>query len=388
MATYLLFQVLRTPFFDVNTVALTGGYIDTFVAGTTTPVATFSDNLGTSYGTRVTLDSTGRTPYGWYGDQSLSYKVRVYDLNGVEQLQYQQDNITFPDVGSSGTTVADLQRGRSTVSGATNNYDLDAIVTADQTQIDWWQWNGAANLSLTGLLGGVDGRIIRGQNITSGFLMTLVHESGSSTAANRFTTNNAASLTVNAGEIFTLAYDGTAQRWDAQVLASTAPVVGISGVVAAPSGMIAQSLTPVGNNGAGEDDLISFTLAGNLLGVNGQRLFAQFNGIAAANANNKVFRIRYGSTLAFTSGTLSLNASESWRIDVTVVRLTATTQRISSVFWTSDNSGIVSATVVTGANNTTAAETLSGTVVLKMTGEAVTTNDIVNTDAHVIWQGV
>jgi len=198
-------------------VALSGGRIDTFLAGTSTPVATYSDNLGTSYGTSITLDSTGRTPYGWYGDQDVAYKIRVYNAASSEQTQYQQDNITFPATASTLESFH-LQRGRSDIGGTNNNYDLDGIATNGQTEISYWQWNGITPCILTGMAGGVDGRMVYGENISPDQYLWLRHNNSSSTAANRFRTDSTNGQYIGAGGSWQMIYDATALVWDVTVL--------------------------------------------------------------------------------------------------------------------------------------------------------------------------
>lgn len=383
MATYLLFRVVNQPFVDSSAVALSGGRIDTFLAGTSTPVATFSDNVGTSYGTSITLTATGQTPSGWYGDESISYKIRVYSSANVEQTAYQQDNISFP-AAAEAVTAPNLQRGRSTITGTQNNYALDLIVTADQTRIDWWEWNGASACTLTGIAGGEDGRELVIDNITAAQTMTLSHASGSSSAANRFTLSTGLTSVLGPGQRATALYDGTDATWHISIAQSPFPRAGLSTTqTAAKIGMLAQSVTAVGNVGAGEDTLIAFTISGAVLSADNQRLTGYFIGTTAANANAKRFRLKFGGTTILDSGAASAPNAQNWRVDYVITRTGAATQKVSAVMVVAASGALASTTG--NVSNTTAAETLSGAVVLSMTGDATTTNDIVNTEAAVWW---
>ncbi len=223
MSVYLLFQVVNQPFIDTSGVALSGGRIDTYLAGTSTPVATFSDNVGTSYGTSITLDSTGRTPHGWYGDQTISYKIRVFNVSNVEQTQYQQDNITFPSAETA-APASMLQRGRSTITGTTANYDLDAIATSDQSEISYWEWNGASALTLSGITGGSDGRLLYIQNVTPAQYMWLKSNDSGSTAANRFNTESTNGQYLGPFGTAIAIYDATSLLWFVTVLDPGAPI--------------------------------------------------------------------------------------------------------------------------------------------------------------------
>lgn len=66
--------------------------------------------------------------------------------------------------------------------------------------------------TITGLTGGVDGRVVEIYN-TVAFAMTIANESASSTAANRITTLTGADVSTTTQGIIRLRYDGTASRW-------------------------------------------------------------------------------------------------------------------------------------------------------------------------------
>jgi hypothetical protein len=73
---------------------LTGGKIETYAAGTTTPQATYtSSNGGTPHSNPIILDASGRVPGGeiWLTD-GLSYKFILRDANDVLIATY--DNVT------------------------------------------------------------------------------------------------------------------------------------------------------------------------------------------------------------------------------------------------------------------------------------------------------
>lgn len=224
MATYLLFQVVRTPFYNTSGVQLSGGRIDTFAAGTSTPIATYSDNTGTSYGTSITLDSTGRTPYGWYGDQDTAYKIRVYNSSGTEQTQYQQDNITFPERLTSFDTVH-LERATITTTGTSNNYDVDAVATSPDVEVSYLEWDGAAPWTVTGISARdgdipADGRLLIVQNTATaaGNYIWFKSQNTGSTADFRFVTESANGQYIGAGGSLQMIYSALESRWYVTVL--------------------------------------------------------------------------------------------------------------------------------------------------------------------------
>lgn len=127
----------------------------------------------------------------------------------------------------------------------------------------------------------------------------------------------------------------------------------------------------VGNVGTGVDDLITYSVPASTLAVDGDTLTVIAYGTFAANANNKQVRLVYGSTELATTGAIAQN-SGSWRIEAQIVRTAAATQDATAFLALSD-AGIVTPF----ANLTTPAETLSGAVTLKCTGEATSDDDIV-----------
>ncbi len=128
--------------------------------------------------------------------------------------------------------------------------------------------------------------------------------------------------------------------------------------------------TQTGNVGAGEDNLISYSVPASTLAANGDYLEIIAFGTFAANANSKRLKLYYGSTVLIDSGAQNQNGG-SWEMRGTVIRTAAATQKASAIF--------VSATTLftDDASYTAPTETLSGAVTVKCTGEGVADNDIV-----------
>lgn len=131
------------------------------------------------------------------------------------------------------------------------------------------------------------------------------------------------------------------------------------------------NLTAVGNVGTGEDDLMSFTVPASTLGTNFD--WVEFNaaGTFAASINNKRIRVKYGAATIFDTGALAITAATDWSLEGQIIRVGATSQKTFVRLNTSN------ATLAAYADYATATETLSGTVVLKLTGEATADNDVV-----------
>lgn len=91
-----------------------------------------------------------------------------------------------------------------------NNYDPTGLSTATVLRL-----SASANINITGLAGGADGRLIVVQNVgVSGFNITLEDSSGSSSAENRFALGTG-NVALTDGDSITIIYDGTASIWRA-----------------------------------------------------------------------------------------------------------------------------------------------------------------------------
>jgi hypothetical protein len=125
-----------------------------------------------------------------------------------------------------------------------------------------------------------------------------------------------------------------------------------------------------GNVGAGEDNLLSFILAGDSLTVNGSFIEIECFGTFASNANNKRVRLYFGSTVIYDTTSVAAN-SGSWTIKSRVIRIGSSSQKAISTI--SSNNVLI----VNGSSYTTPTESLTGNVQIKCTGEAVANDDIV-----------
>jgi hypothetical protein len=85
MASVLLSSVGNgQQFFDNNGVPLSGGLIYTYQAGTSTPLATYTDNGGTiANANPIVLDSSGRVPYEIWMFTGYSYKFVIQTSAGA-----------------------------------------------------------------------------------------------------------------------------------------------------------------------------------------------------------------------------------------------------------------------------------------------------------------
>ena len=92
----------KLQFFDANGNPLAGGKLYTYAAGTTTPLATYTDyGGGTANANPVILDSRGEASV-WFG--TSQYKVKLTNADDVEV--YTVDNLNGPDAATLAALAA------------------------------------------------------------------------------------------------------------------------------------------------------------------------------------------------------------------------------------------------------------------------------------------
>ena len=109
MATTSLSPTPKLQFFDANGAPLASGLLYTYEAGSTTPLATYTDSTGVSANTNpIVLDSRGEANV-WLG--SASYKLALYTSAGVliwtvDNISTNGSNLSVTDHTGDGTTIA------------------------------------------------------------------------------------------------------------------------------------------------------------------------------------------------------------------------------------------------------------------------------------------
>jgi len=170
-------------------------------------------------------------------------------------------------------------------------------------------------------------------------------------------------------------FSQTATLNTSQVILRT--LSGTSTSYARVGGTINVNTTAVGNVGAGEDDLITYTVPANTLSTNGDHIEFKVSGTFAANANTKRIRVKFGATTLLDTTALAFNGVD-WSAEGTIVRTGATTQKAYCAFR-------AGATLTSTSDDTAPGETLSASSVFKVTGEATSNNDIVETFHTLKW---
>lgn len=92
----------KHQFFDDSGNPLSNGTLQTFIAGTSTPVATFSDSSGTPNANPIVLDAAGRV-VGLFLMVGSSYKFLLKNSSGATIWSF--DNITAVPASAASTTI-------------------------------------------------------------------------------------------------------------------------------------------------------------------------------------------------------------------------------------------------------------------------------------------
>ena len=142
--TKSLLPVPKIQFLDLNGNPLAGGKVETFISGTSTPQATFTDQTGaTPNANPVILDAAGRSDI-WL-TPGLSYRITVKNSSDVQQ--WSVDGVT------SGTLSTNLVVGSTAVT-------FTSTPTFDSSANAYFRMTLTGNVTSSTISNSVDGGII------------------------------------------------------------------------------------------------------------------------------------------------------------------------------------------------------------------------------------
>jgi hypothetical protein len=164
-----LFAGAGAQFFDNSGVILTGGKIYTYLAGTTTPAATYTSSSGsTAQANPIILDSAGRVPGEIWLTSGVVYKfvvktstdvlIGTYDnISGANDIVYVNNaaNITYTPAGSGAVDTTAQTKLREWVSphdfGAVGNANYSGTVGTNDSAafalLEAYQTGGVVNMN-------------------------------------------------------------------------------------------------------------------------------------------------------------------------------------------------------------------------------------------------
>jgi hypothetical protein len=143
--------------------------------------------------------------------------------------------------------------------------------------------------------------------------------------------------------------------------------------------VICNNFSPVGNVGAGEDDLMTFSIPAGILATNGDSIYFETIFQTNTNGNSKELKLYLGTDAIYDIAALS-NAGGGVCVNGRITRIDATNQIVT--FWVNslNNPSVGSFAPTT--------QTLSSAIIFKATGTAVANNDIVQKLLFMRYEGV
>ena len=215
-------------------------------------------------------------------------------------------------------------------------------------------------------LGGIQQSLVAISSTLKSFAIGLA-------ANNIFTGNNTfdGTSTFNGNSTFNApaAFTSTATFTDGAAI-SPAPTIEVGGATTTflePAGLISVQVSVAGvGNGANtsNDILFSYSLPANALSAVGKSVLIEAAGNFAANGNNKVVQLVWGSSTPLSTGTLT-NNNGWWTIRLFVTKYGANQQWVDGFFTANGNE--------TDAYTGSAAETDTGAILILVTGASPTT---------------
>lgn len=136
-----------------------------------------------------------------------------------------------------------------------------------------------------------------------------------------------------------------------------------------------KNLEPVSTSGAGEDNLMSYTLPQYVLGVKGVIRVTAFGVKTNGNSENKTIKFYFGST-PVTFHAAAANSND-WRLEAIITNYRDDTNQ--SISWV----GYDGATVLQGLDGATE-DTTGGDITIKLTGECASGTDTITQSAMVV----
>lgn len=130
--------------------------------------------------------------------------------------------------------------------------------------------------------------------------------------------------------------------------------------------------TPVGNVGAGEDDLMTYSVPADSLNVAKRGLRITVWGTTANNANAKTLKLYFGSAVILTNS-LTASIAGVWRMVAEVISKGTDSQEAIAQLVTTGTAGVA----LNDVEVSTPTQDDGAAITIKCTGDATTTDDII-----------
>jgi hypothetical protein len=334
----------------------------------------------TASGGNMTLMSTahatkGKLLFGASGYDEANDRLGIGASDPASQLEVTTSStaatrgfVTGQHNNSAAAALFYFQKSRNTRASP------NTVANGDFGGVFYWQFHDGTNyLATAAIAAKANGTVATGSIPTN--LIFSVGATDDLALANQRMILSSAGLNILAA----LDVDTTLNVDGASTLAGNVTVTGdlmklagTSSNDAKAGGVLYVTTAATGNVGTGQDDIAVYSVPANTLAANNQSLWFEACGTLAANGNSKEIRVHFG-----TSGTsqiadypVTINNAQ-WVIRGRIWRTGAATQKAYATIL-GFNLGASDGRLVTTLN-----QTLSGAVSLRITGEAVSNNDIV-----------
>lgn len=337
-----------------NTITVNGkGLITAIAAQTVTPAIGSITGLGTgiatalaintgSAGAPVLFNGAGGTPSSINLSNANSYPAATESTSGISEVATQAETDGFTDDVRQVTPLklhTNLKR-RSTKTANFSISSSDAGATLDA--------NGSSTITCT-----VDA-MSTGDQV---FITNRGTANVSFAAGSGVSISGLSSLKPGFAAVIDYNASGSATIYGGDVSASGVTV-------------LYKNTNSVSNSGSTETDLYSYTMSAGTLSTDGESLEGVVAGTFAATANNKRIRLKIGTTTVFDSGSLAITSATDWSLTYNLIRVSDASQKCVGTLTLSNT------TTQSFTDYATAAETLSVSNIIKVTGQGTSSSDL------------
>jgi len=399
---------------DSNGDPVAAGLLFTYLAGTSTKVATYTDvDLSSANTNPIVLDSAGRATI--FLDQGVSYKFVLApstDTDPPTSPIWTRDNIQGVPASELLATIT------GTAGEALSANDCVYLSAGDgsRTAGRWYKADAdndyasstadAVGFAVAAIASGssgdilLQGRLTNFSGLTAGTLYFISATAGGITAT--APTNYRGVGVADSTTSLVVGQFVVPDVWNALPDAS-ATVSGIVNLSAQTlgdglkhfkqrptfdpgtsdptsattytSGVISVNTTQAANSGTSETDLMSYTIPANVLDHDGAGIRVTAWGVTAATANNKTIKVYFDGTAALSTGASTLN-NYGWTATFLAFRTGVGAQDL----WTEIRAGAITAitTTLSASGVATDAADETAAIIVKVTGQSATaSNDII-----------
>lgn len=329
--------------FDVNGLPLVGGKLYTYLPGTTTNKAAYTDTTFLTPTTNpIILDANGEATFYLNGSYKFVLKtpadVQLWSVDNVVGIPSATDPMTFASVTSTGNVVIG---GALTVTGATT-LSGGVAITGNSSVLGNSSIGG--NQTVTGTLG-VTGNIDFDGDLDLAKAATI-HQTLYVVGAQAI------------GGDLTVTGDIVGQSF-------RAGIAGYKGLY--------KKVTAGTTSGTGEDTIATYTMPADTFDATSNILHIVASGYVTDTATaNKTIKFYFGSSvwIFYPAAT----AAGEWRLDAYITRVDATNQYASVIGYR--ETGIAFQEHLNGAGSNPAEDT-AAEIIIKITGECANAGDVV-----------